>query len=473
MQDDKLKPAVLPSPSADTAKSVGFWARISFMVFATLGSQILGIWHLWDPEIDLAVPRPQHSQFLSGAVCGDELLFLMDTLPDGATIERPPGKTYGVEEVHCNLRRGSISKSPAESGVRYVVSDGVMLWRLPSEEQVYQPFAYGGQPVRLSDRDEPYHLEAFIDGKWTETDDYLMVRYGYPPHDCQSVKPGVTSIPIIRFFRNELSVEFNPQVAVGTRSEYLEFAKKQQQEEWQTPPTGWKRVNFLSGKFSMLSRPSNFSRCAIGVWIQNENVWALQSDYKGGQFSGFEFHRGDGTPWIYDGSPLKWVPHSDSTIRSFFRQLESISVVTDGFDRTFIISINSDDHRIHIMEWKDQKLRLVAQSGSPFVFQRCVALEPIFRYVVLLPLIVLVVIAGAVQRFDRPRCFRFAQEQVVLASAVRRGLARGVDLAIPATLFFAAVVLHPDVTGWLSELHTQWTKQIIPWFSSNNAPRHL
>ena len=111
----------------------------------------------------------------------------------------------------------------------------------------------------------------------------------------------------------------------------------------------------------------------------------------------------------------------------------------------------------------------MAQRGSPLTVQESFDVGAFLRDAILVPTVLLGLLIGLVLHCQGCREFRSACEAIPLASVLRRGIARVIDLSLPLATLLASVILHPDVTGWWLEVKSLWW-QIVP---STSAPLKL
>lgn len=419
------------------------------LALLTLGLQLSFGW--W--SVNLARQRNRsdlpHTRFLSGTVCKDELIFLMDTHPKSRNIDWTKDAPYSVDESRCNLRTGQVQVAPAP-GIRHVVSDGQTLWRLPADKRVDHPIVFHGRPVDIDYHSYPYRLVEFSDGSWKESDDYPLMRYGFPGFPSHSPPTGSNEIPMVRYIRNESNVYFNPHAVVGTHEQAVKFNHEFRHEEMPIVDAGWHKSSFDRQAFSSWSRPYNLGSIALGIWVEESRVCALDltTDAQGVEF--LDIHESDEknhTSVIRIRSPIRW---SENYYGKFYLPFFDhwIKVVPAASSGIFLVSYDGRDGRIHVMKYQDGRIDLLAQRGSPILGEECWAVEPVLRFTILIPTVVLGLALWLTQWRAGYRDFPFGHERVILASAARRGIARSIDLLIPVGLLITAMVLHPDIVGW-------------------------
>ena len=186
---------MLDRPPANGNRSTIVWIDLLAVVLIIGGVQAALVWRACLPETNRLNRVRTYFRYLSGAICGGELIVLMDTIPMDRDIDWS-NETFSVDEIRCNLRSGEVSVVPALLGVRHVVSDGTRLWRLPDYAGLRHPFVWRGRPVGLNDSHRGHPLLECFEGKWKESDEYLLAPWGYSVVPATSPQAESNSLPL-------------------------------------------------------------------------------------------------------------------------------------------------------------------------------------------------------------------------------------------------------------------------------------
>ena len=456
-----LEHPMLDRPPANGNRSTIVWIGLLAVVLIIGGVQAALVWRACLPETDRLNRVRTYFRYLSGAICGGELIVLMDTIPMDRDIDWS-NETFSVDEIRCNLRSGEVSVVPALLGVRHVVSDGTRLWRLPDYAGLRHPFVWRGRPVGLNDSHRGHPLLECFEGKWKESDEYLLAPWGYSVVPATSPQAESNSLPLLKFIRNQRNVFYHEGISTGTSEQAIDLQRQTSRNDKGQPAAGWKETDFDPADFPVLHRPSNLASCVIGIWIETSKVCAVKASYDLNSTVNFEFHWSSAkehTTSQQIRSPIPWGRIGASSVNSI-SNAGWINTLTTSSGEVYFVSFDGQDGRIHVLNWKNGQLRLVAQRRSPLVWNLCQQVMGVACYSILIPTIVLGLFAWMIQMTEPRRTVVYGITTLTVASVFRRGIARSIDLSILLFILLASVVLHPDVTGWWFALKEKWAKVV-------------
>jgi len=383
----------------------------------------------------------------SATVYKDELIVLAN---NGLNIDstQPP-----TDLIRFNLRTGNASTSPAPEGVRYVLSDGNRLWWLPEDKDVRDPpWILDDHPTALVSHYPLYQFVDFIDGCWQKSDRFALIPPRSGPFDAPTFWPSTTANSFLQVESTLDRLIFRIGFEVGTKEQALQFAER----FWNPTNDELKQVGYRF--ISSTDEDTSFLRLPFGRWLEGGVLCAMDytGDHRGDSvFRWDRYEPGKPIESRFVPTPIRWG------IDPFYygKKLDGLTAITSVDGRVYILSHDDSDGRLHVLQWENGQLRLVAQRGDPYFRRVCLDGGLLFSLVCIIPMLLLAFLAFLLQRNQAGRLFAYGRESVVLASVARRGIARSVDLGLVVLPLVLSVAMHPDAIGW--------------WRRTSDESRHL
>ena len=383
----------------------------------------------------------------SATIFKNELILLLGPNDSGYSTghKMAPAPFQVAEVIRVNLTTGRRGVSAPPSNVRHVLSDGETLWWLPQDSLTRtRPFVWQGRPVAMMEDESPdgyVRLREFVDGKWQPSELIAFLPTRFHHCNCDWSSDGSHSLFWAITKRDELW--YGRGIELGVESQFESLQKKNNPHDWgQKPPFRegvWNRQQTRNGGFRGSLQSSNYV-------FERDGVSALEYDGGHGEPFGFDWYRYPADQNVdpeYVPLPIRW-PYDNQQFR----------VVCSADGKAYLVHYRGSEHGWLILEWNYGQLRVISYQSDPLVWLLCLDGSLFFGLAVLIPMLVLAVVAGSLQRFQTPRLFSFGCETVVLASVIRRGIARILDLSLLMTPLMFAIVCHQDFVGWCYELTT-------------------
>lgn len=125
-----------------------------------------------------------------------------------------------------------------------------------------------------------------------------------------------------------------------------------------------------------------------------------------------------------------------------------LCVTTSVDGRTYVLNYCRADGRKVVLESKDAQMHFVGQIGCAIDRMSYVDLGIAFVVVFGIPMLVLAIVVWIIERWGGTLTYQTAHETTELASIVRRGIARMIDLALIAVIVIWSIVSHPAALTW-------------------------
>ena len=416
------------------------------------------------PRVDDAPLRHVFSPFLgtgssnlrSMTVSNEELIFV-------ARSKYTAKPDQPTEVIRFNLRTGRSWTSSMPDGIGCVVSDGANVRWLPADLQrgdqwkwmIDEAWIWDGVPTSLVHAPKSRQLRQFvqfIDGRWQERDRYLLLPMNVEIHPQQSTSYEDTHLLIGG--DDDDAIYYRTGLQIGSRDEAERFAEQNSFEfnGYLWPERSGPQLEQLGFHRVPIPSDPNFGPHPFGRWFESGIPCAMDyyNNPDGGEAHGYlwrRFEAGQPIDSKFIPTPVAWGQSS----RDIYNGGGQLHAVAGANGQVYILSIDSRDARMHVLRWEHGTLRVVAQRGSPLILWVCLDGCLFFGMACIGPMLLLGAVAFAAQWFYGTRTFSYGSETVVLASAVRRGIARSIDLVISGSPLALSVVAHPDVMGWWRE----------------------
>jgi len=377
----------------------------------------------------------------SVAVCKDELIVLLGY----------PGPWRTVELVHMNLKTGRMTKSAVLPNVRHVLSDGETIWYVTEDDlDVGRPFIWQGRPVAMQQRQSLagyFQFREFIEGQWQPADLYALLPD--QPTACSFDWRSDGSRSLFCAVTNDDDLWYRTGVELGTEDQIKSLRAKYFASEWnRNPPFRQGVWNYVHRPEPDIRWPNVISPTACANEIFERDGLSILG-YDGGDTN----YERAGLAWRhYPGEqsaepkfvplPIRWTNQVNAA------NCPQIAHSADG--RTYIVFCSGSDRRWLILEWNYGQLRLVFHQSDPRVWLICLDGAWFFGLAVMIPMLALSFITVSWQK--SPRFFSFGSDTVVLASVIRRGTARTIDLFLVIAPLTLSITCHPDFVEWWREL---------------------
>ena len=375
-------------------------------------------------------------QVLSTTVCKDELIVLAHI---GRSINAMPSP---MALIRFNLQTGQVSTSPPPKEVRYVLSDGSRLWWLPEDNDVRDPpWILDDHPTALVSHYPLFQFVDLIDGCWQKSDRFALIPPRSGPFVAPTFWPSTTANSFLQVESTLDHLCFRIGFEVGSKEQALQFAER----FWNPTDDELQQVGYRFIRST--DDATDFLRDPFGRWLESGVLCAMDytSDHR--ENSAFRWDRyepGKPIESRFVPTPIQWG------VDPFYyrKKLDGLTAITSADGRVYILSHDDSDGRLHVLQWENSQLRLVAQRGDPYFGRVCLDGGLLFSLACIIPMVLLAFLAFLVQRNQARRLFAYGRESVVLASVVRRGAARSIDLGFVVLPLVLSIVMHPDAIGW-------------------------
>ena len=383
----------------------------------------------------------------STTVCKDELIVLANI---GLDID---SKQAPTDLIRFNLRTGQATTSPAPEGVRYVLSDGNQLWWLRGDKRITNsPCIWDGRPTVLVQSNLLYQFIDFIDGHWQESDRFALI----PPDPGISVEQmtrlcSTTTKSYLQVRTDGDDFHFRIGVEVGSQEQARRFA-----ERFRNPTNDELRQLGFHCIHAAAVIPG-FMIDPCGRWLEGGVLCAIdlgRDTHGNPRFRWNRYEHGKPIESRLIPTPIRWSIDP----LGYWQKGDGLTAITSVDGRVYILSHDDSDGRLHVLQWENGQLQLVAQRGDHYFGRVCLDGGLLFCLACFIPMVLLAFLAFVVQR-TQSRLFVYGRESAVLASVVRRGVARSIDLGLVVLPLVLSIAMHPDAIGW--------------WRHTSDESRHL
>ena len=142
--------------------------------------------------------------------------------------------------------------------------------------------------------------------------------------------------------------------------------------------------------------------------------------------------------------PFRWSYRSYEA--QYFRTIRSAG------NQMLIVFCNGSVDHLEILRWNNGQLTSVLQRNRKKISAICREASMLFVLAVGIPTLLLMVISRFPQRPRSQKIYAYGRETVILATTVRRGFARAIDLALSIPIVVLSIVCHPDFYGWCRDV---------------------
>jgi len=403
----------------------------------------------------------------SGTICDDEILL---TVKKGI---------YGESRFHndfieqyelwrINRGTGRVKQDRISPNFLDLISDGHEVWKLNADRTGHQhslPFYWDGRPFLVAKCKDDGLFQFFdwsLRATWEAQDRFLLLpQISLVDHfDIHSISIAAdnSSIHFLATERNDLVAYSYAGHLIGTQTEAEQFSQTNHiphtKLSKQLADLGWTRTQFEFKPNSTWN----------GIWMHDADINLIEVLFQD-----------DSHPYDSNLVPsFQWSRYRNGQIVES-RTLQAPSSIcketTLGYDHKPIFTFASatgepffawtDNYRrLHVMTLQNDQLRVIAQHADlQIVFHLLIAARD-STCCIFFPSLMLGMFAGIIQAVGR-RSPSMPVIDAELASTVRRGLARTIDLAIPVSIFASALVLHPDAICWSTAI-SEYASYYLP-----------